>query len=236
MFVPGTKPWVTTIFSVVRQNVFSQGLKGKQPPPLPPPRERPTAARGPSVASAASPAVLVGQAFVHLKSDLMRGIGRSLSLPLSPECFRVDSLQTATPDRLPDGVTIRARFRPLSDATSKCGYINVVLWSGRAVGPTERPTRLFGVLAYGILFLYSKACSQKPPKARLPIYGASVWAKAALLQVLLRLRQPDDAGRTNVQIHATTLEEVTAWRTRLVSAATDDTPQARIPDALRRGE
>lgn len=79
--------------SGMAQNVFSQGLKGKQPPPLPPPRERPTAARGPSVASAASPAVLVGQAFVHLKSDLMRGIGRSLSLPLSPECFRVDSLQ-----------------------------------------------------------------------------------------------------------------------------------------------
>lgn len=39
-------------------------------------------------------------------------------------------------------------------------------------------------------------------KARLPIYGASVWAKAALLQVLVRLRQPDDAGRTNVQVCA----------------------------------
>lgn len=30
--------------------------------------------------------------------------------------------------------------------------------------------------------------------------GASVWAKAALLQVVVSLRTPDDMGRTNFQV------------------------------------
>lgn len=42
--------------------------------------------------------------------------------PIPPACKYV---QMSTPDSLPEGVTIRARFKPLSDVTSKCGYICV---------------------------------------------------------------------------------------------------------------
>lgn len=39
------------------------------------------------------PAVLVGQAFAHLKNDLCRGTCRSFSLPLRPQSFRVGASQ-----------------------------------------------------------------------------------------------------------------------------------------------
>ncbi|CBJ33172.1 expressed unknown protein [Ectocarpus siliculosus] len=39
----------------------------------------------------------------------------------------------------------------------------VTFSSGRFNAPTERPSRYFGVLASGVLCLYSKAYSQKPP-------------------------------------------------------------------------
>lgn len=41
----------------------------------------------------APPAVLVGQASLHMKSDLRKGVSRTISLPLSPQFLRVDSLQ-----------------------------------------------------------------------------------------------------------------------------------------------
>lgn len=58
----------------------------------------PVAAEAGSAAAAAAadpPAVLVGQAFALLKNDLCRGIGRTLSLPLHPQYFRVGALHVS---------------------------------------------------------------------------------------------------------------------------------------------
>ncbi|CAM9377968.1 unnamed protein product [Ectocarpus sp. 8 AP-2014] len=226
IFVPGTKPWVTAVFTVVRQQSIPHETKEKA---LPTKGKRGRAAAAAAAAAkvaaaaaaaaAAAPPVLVGQAHAHLNTDLCRGTSRYFSLPLSSQYFPVDTLQMATPDHLPEGVTIRTRIWPFSDVASKCGYIHVTFSSGRLNTPTERPSRYFGVLASGVLCLYSKAYSQKPPRARLTLQGASVWAKKAALLVFASLRTPDDAGRTNFQVHASTLDEVNAWRSRLHSAS-----------------
>ncbi|CAM9362445.1 unnamed protein product, partial [Scytosiphon promiscuus] len=220
MFVPGTKPWTTAVFTVVRQVCIQHPTWVKGKPQTSTRKQRAMTkatrerkhqtskddVRGTAVGAVAPSYTFVGQAFAHLKADLCRGTSRSLSLALRPQYFPM-----TTPDHLPEGVTIRARVRPLSHVTSKCGYIHMSFSPGRLKCPRQRTSRAFAVLAGGFLSLYSKACSQKPPKSRLELRGASVWVKAEVMQVLVCLRTPDEMGRTNFQVHAETMVELNAW-------------------------